>query len=117
MTLVDTSVWIDHFRAGDPGLTRELQQGRVAVHPFVIGELAVGHLRRRAEILELLAELPTIDVSPHTVVLQFVDQHALDATGIGWIDAHLLCGATRAGVPIWTRDLKLRKQAATLGLT
>nr|MBA2670032.1 type II toxin-antitoxin system VapC family toxin [Gemmatimonadota bacterium] len=45
MILTDTSVWIDHLRAGDPALSALLEQGRVLVHPFVLGELACGNLR------------------------------------------------------------------------
>ena len=81
-----------------------------------VGELALGHLRSRAETLELLVELPGLEVSAHGDVLRFVEEHKLNATGIGWVDAHLLCATEAAGVRIWTRDLKLRKQAAGLGL-
>lgn len=116
MSLVDTSVWIDHFRATMPGLVRELKAGVVLTHPFVIGELALGQLRRRAETLQLLADVSGLEVSAHDAVLRFVDDHRLHATGIGWVDAHLLCSAAAAGASIWTHDVKLRKQAARLGL-
>lgn len=42
MILVDTSIWIDHFRAGDPALIRLQEASRVSAHVFVIGELACG---------------------------------------------------------------------------
>ena len=44
--LVDTSVWIDHFRRSDPALSDALDRGDVQCHDFVIGELACpgGHL-------------------------------------------------------------------------
>jgi len=114
--LVDTSVWIDHFRVGMPGLVEDLQAGAVIRHPFVIGELALGHLRKRAEILGLLANLPTLEVSAHDAVLRFIDDRRLAATGIGWVDAHLLCAAASGGASISTRDIKLHKQAARLAL-
>ncbi len=116
MILVDTSVWIDHFRAATPELVEDLQAGLVITHPFVMGELALGQLRKRSEILGLLANLPSIEVSTHDAVLRFIDDHRLSATGIGWVDAHLLCAAAGASVSISTRDIKLRKQAARLGL-
>ena len=45
MILVDTSVWVYHLRQGDAALADTLQQGQVAMHPFVVGELACGGLR------------------------------------------------------------------------
>ena len=113
--LIDTSVWIDHFRSTVPELVRSLHEGLVVTHPFVIGELAVGHLRNRAETLGLLAELPGLPLSAHDDVLRFIEVHDLSATGIGWVDAHLLCATAAAGVPVWTRDVTLRKQAARCG--
>ena len=44
MILVDTSVWIDHFRRRGASLVHLLDAGLVLCHPFVIGELACGHL-------------------------------------------------------------------------
>ncbi|MEO5894455.1 MAG: PIN domain-containing protein [Vicinamibacterales bacterium] len=116
MTLVDTAVWIDHFRASLPALVRMLHDGEVAGHVFVVGELVLGHLRRREETVALLAELPTLKTASHDDLLRFVGKHALAGTGVGWIDAHLLCAAASAGVPLWTHDRALRKQAARLGL-
>lgn len=46
MVLVDTSVWIDHFRKGNTHLKEILVTGRVACNPFVIGELACGNLNK-----------------------------------------------------------------------
>ena len=40
--LVDTSVWVDHFRQANPTLAALLESDRVLVHPMVIGELACG---------------------------------------------------------------------------
>lgn len=49
MILVDTSVWIEHLRAGDQTLTDMLDSGLVLGHPWVVGELALGHLSRRTK--------------------------------------------------------------------
>jgi predicted nucleic acid-binding protein len=58
--LVDTSVWVDHFRAADSRLAELLQDGQVLCHPFVVGELACVSLRCRAVVLSLLADLPRL---------------------------------------------------------
>lgn len=116
MILVDTSVWIDHFHRSIPALVRDLENGAVASHPFVVGELALGSLRHRAETVDLLTELPALDVAAHDEVLQFVHRHGLPGSGLGWIDAHLLCAAAVADRLIWTHDRNLRARAAKLGL-
>lgn len=114
MTLVDTSVWIDHFRKSNPEVVQRLHDDAVACHPFVIGELALGNLRHRTEILELLQALPTLDVAPDRSVLAFVDRNRLAATG--WVDAHLLAAVDAAGIDLLTHDSRLRRQAARLRL-
>lgn len=58
MILVDTSIWIDHLRAGDDLLAKLLNAGRVLTHPLVIGELALGEMRQRGAILDALSNLP-----------------------------------------------------------
>ena len=45
--------------------------------PFVIGELSLGHLRRRVEILALLASLPSATLARHKEVLSFVESRQL----------------------------------------
>lgn len=114
MILVDTSVWIDHFRAALPRLVRALHDSDVTSHPFVIGELALGTLRRREETISLLQELPALPIVTHGDVMQFVERHALG--GIGWVDAHLLCAAAGSRLGIWTHDRQLRRQADRLAL-
>lgn len=107
MVLADTSVWIHHFRHDLPELRAALDDGSVVVHPFVIGALACGTLRRRREILEDLAELPAVDVAEHGEVLAMVEGRRLAGSGIGWLDAHLLASARIARVRLWTLDRAL----------
>ncbi len=116
MILVDTSVWIDHLRGRDRALAAPLLDGRVVCHPFVIGELAVGSLRNRSEILSLLATLPAAPVVSHEEMLAFIDAHALMGLGLGWIDVHLLASARLTGQPLWTRDRRLARAASRLGV-
>lgn len=116
MTLVDTSVWIDHLRRSDGQLQRLLEDGVVGVHEFVLGELALGHLKRRGEVLALLENLTRLPVAAHREVVHFVHAHDLQGSGIGWVDAHLLCAARIARWTVWTADGKLRGVARRLGM-
>jgi predicted nucleic acid-binding protein len=70
--LVDTSVWIKHLRESDKTLVRLLEQGLVASHPFIIGELACGGIKNRYEIIDLLNDLPSIDILDHYDIMEFV---------------------------------------------
>ena len=117
MILVDTSVWIDHLRAGDAELSALLNGSKVLMHPFVLGELACGNLRNRTEVLALLKNLPRAVVATDEEVLFFIERHALMDRGIGYVDVHLLAAVTLDGVTkIWTRDKRLRTGADALGL-
>ena len=117
MVLVDTSVWIDHFRKADPLLARLLRAGAVASHGCVIGELALGHLRERATILELLQALPSFPTLSDASVLEFVRDAELAGTGVGWVDAHLLAAVNTAREGrLLTADTRLRSVAMRLGL-
>ena len=116
MTLVDTSVWVEHLRRGTSRLRDLLEGGLVLCHPFVAGELACGSLRNRVEILSLMAELPHTTVARHDEVLELVDRQRLRGRGLGWIDAHLLASALLTHCPLWTRDRALARAARDLGI-
>ena len=117
MILVDTSVWIEHLRSDSATLAELLDDGEVLGHPFVLGELALGNLRQRDEILRVLRRLPQATSASHGEVLQFVDRETLFGRGIGYIDAHLLAAARLStGTKLWTRDRRLLAVAAQLGL-
>jgi predicted nucleic acid-binding protein len=116
MTLVDTSVWVDHFRGEDKTVKRLLLDSEVLVHPFVFGELSLGKMRNRPEIMSLLANLPQAQVAQHGEVLHLVEARGLAGTGVGWIDAHLAASALLAGARLLTRDKALARAAKRLGL-
>ena len=116
MVLVDTSVWVNHLRRGDPHLRDLLRDGMVLCHAWVIGELACGNLRRRTEILGLLEDLPGAEVADHAEVLEFIERRRLMGRGVGYIDVHLLASALLSHVPLWTTDKPLARVAADLGV-
>lgn len=117
MILVDTSVWIDYFRNGDALLAEWLKQERVLVHPFVLGEIALGQWRRREVILAGLREQFWATVADDDEVLGFIDRHGLDGCGIGYIDAHLLASVMLTpGARLCTHDKRLQAVAQRLKL-
>jgi predicted nucleic acid-binding protein len=117
LILVDTSVWIDHLRASDDLLATLLDTGRVLMHPFVIGELALGKMRQREVILAALSDLPRAEVATDAEVLGFVNRQTLFGRGVGYVDVHLLASVRlTAGSQLWTRDNRLCGVAEELGL-
>ena len=114
--LVDTSVWVDHFRNDNATLAEHLDKGEVWCHPFVIGELACGNLARRSEVLSLLAALPRAPEASHAEVLILVESHRLMGRGLGWIDVHLLASARLGHTRLWTIDRRLAAAARELAV-
>jgi predicted nucleic acid-binding protein len=114
--LVDTSVWIKHLREGDQTLTRLLEQGLVACHPFIIGEIACGGIKNRYEIISLLNDLPSTDILDHSDIMEFIENRKIMNKGIGYIDVHLLGSALVSETPLWTFDKALRKIAIQLSI-
>lgn len=118
MILVDSSVWVDHLRQGDPRLVGLLQTSQVLTHPFVVGELALGSLKNREAILDSLRELPHVGTASDDEVFDFIERNALFSLGIGYIDVHLLAATRlRGGARLWTRDKRLRTVADQLRLS
>ena len=116
MVLADTSVWIQHFRRGEPALAAQLSDGLVLMHPFISGELACGNLKGRAAILSNLQTLPPAELASHKEVLQLIEDRRLWGRGLAWVDMHLLASALLSRCGFWTLDKKLAGAAVELGL-
>lgn len=118
MILVDTSIWVDHLRSGDMALSGLLGHGAVLVHPWIAGELALGNLSHRAEVIGLLRALPQATIADDNEVLVLIEREALYGTGIGYVDAQLLASAKLTpDASLWTRDTRLSAAATRLGLS
>jgi predicted nucleic acid-binding protein len=117
MVLVDTSIWVSHFRKGNPHLALLLSNGEVACHPFVLGELACGNIRNREEILSLLQALPMAETAGHNEILHFIEHNQLMGKGLGYIDVHLLASAMLTKIPLWTSDRSLKAASSELGVS
>ena len=116
MVLVDTSIWISHLRDGNVGLEVLLNDGSVICHPFIVGELACGHLKNRSEILSLLQALPMATNADNEEVMRFIENYHLMGKGLGYIDMHLLASAILSKIPLWTFDKKLQEVSDKMGL-
>lgn len=116
MTLVDTSVWIDHFRKPEPALIQLLDNGMAGMHPHVLGELACGNLKDRDGTLRLLRALPQAPVANEAEVYYLLDTYRLWGTGLGWVDLHLLAAAAVAGWRLMTADDAMNRAAAKAGI-
>jgi predicted nucleic acid-binding protein len=114
--LVDTSVWVEHLRCGLPRVAALLQEEKVLIHPWVIGELACGNLHNRGEVLELLQGLPAAVVASDREVLLLIEQDQLMGRGIGYVDAHLLAATKLSHCQLWTQDRRLAALAQDRGL-
>jgi len=112
--LVDTSVWVEHFRHGSPRLAALLNADQVLCHPFVLGELACEYLQKRVEILGLLGALPGARLAEHREAIHLVESARLYGLGLGWIDVHLLVSALLTQCGFWTLDKTLHQIAQSL---
>lgn len=117
MIIVDTSVWIDHLRAGEPLLAERLESELILTHPWVIGELALGTLAPRSPILGLLGALPEASVASEREILELIRLEQLGGSGIGYVDAQLLASCRLSNAVLWTADRRLGQAAQRLAIS
>jgi len=116
LVLADTSIWVDHLRKGNTLFAEMLAESAILMHPCVIGELAMGTLKNRAEILRFLQAMPEAEAATDDEVLHVIGSKQLWGLGIGWIDAHMLASTLlTAACALWTLDGPLRNVAAKAG--
>ena len=90
VVLADSSVWIANFRIADDLFAELGRSRRLRMHPFVLGELALGSLPRRRQTLADLGAIRIVTVATHDEVMGLVEREKLFGTGIGYVDTHLL---------------------------
>jgi len=118
IVLVDTSVWIRFLSNRAPYAARLeelLSRGEACGHDFVYGELLIGDLGGRKQLLADYHQIHQAPVVPHDDVVAFVRSRRIHGRGIGWIDAHLLASALVERLALWTTDPRLRALAKELG--
>lgn len=117
MYLVDTSVWINHFRKSDVTLIDALNKNLVHCHPFIAGELALGSIKDRKRIIEMLGDLPSAVVAEDGEIMRMIEVHKLYGKGLGYIDTHLLASTLISrNLKLWTTDKRLKASAKKLGV-
>ena len=118
MILIDTSVWVDHFRRPIADVERLARAVRIVQHPFVTGELAVGDLKYPEATLAFLSQdLTRARVATEAEFLGFLANEKLAATGIGFVDVHLLAACRlMPGTTLWSRDKRLGRWAQAVGV-
>lgn len=114
--LVDTSVWVAHFKLRNDHLAALLEGGAVLCHPHVVVEVACGTPPARRTVLSLLSAMdPAPQASPEEL-LALIQRRSLHGRGCGYVDISLLASTLlRAGTWLWTLDKRLDALADELG--
>jgi predicted nucleic acid-binding protein len=116
LVIVDTCVWVKHFRNSMPDLISLLGRGEVAAHPVVIGELAVGNLHQRVQTLADLRSLVRPAEASFEYTLDLVERQHLFGKGLSWGDVQLLAACELNNLRLWTLDQRLEVAAQSMSL-
>lgn len=117
MIVVDTSVWVDHLRGLPTRLQSLLGQGRIVLHPFVMGELLLNGLPPNSQCVNDLDDLPQAPIASPNEAAAFIGWAKLAGKGVGYVDTHLLVSAKlMPGGCVLTLDRNLNEQAERLAL-
>ena len=116
MIVIDANIWIDHIRHANPHLGDLLKADRANIHPYTIGEVGLGSLARRSEVIEQLGQIPGTPIAEHQEVMAFIGLNGLAGTGVGYVDCHLLTTALLQGGSVWTNDKRLAAHARRLAI-
>ena len=115
--LVDTSVWVDHFRKNNHSLIILLEQDLVMAHPMVVGELACGTPPARSQTLSDLSSLQQTQQASIGEVMAFIEREKLYGLGCGLVDIILLASTLMTpDVELWTLDKRLSDLADRFGV-
>jgi predicted nucleic acid-binding protein len=111
--LVDTSVWVDHLRTGNPRLSALLEQSQVLMHPWVLGELALGGVTRNPAVATLIRALPRAPLVSESELTGFIRARSLHGRGIGYVDAQPLASTVLGSDAVLRSSEKGLRAAAT----
>jgi predicted nucleic acid-binding protein len=116
--LIDTSVWIDHFRKGNSALVELITLDLTLAHPMVILEIACGTPPApRVQTLNYLSQLKLCNQASLREVMEFIEQEKLYGLGCGLVDMTLLASTLiTPGTELWTLDKRLADLAERFGV-
>ncbi len=107
--LVDTSVWVDHFKNRNDALVSLLVSDQALTHPMVLVELACGTPPApRARTLGDIGLLQPARQASLAEVVAFIEHEKLHGLGCGLVDVSLLASTLiTPGARLWTLDQRL----------
>jgi predicted nucleic acid-binding protein len=111
--LVDSSVWVGHFKQRNEHLVALLEADLVLCHPFIVAEIACGTPPSRKEIISMLSQLESAPLATQHELLAMLDARQLYGRGCGFVDLSLLASALLSEKTlIWTLDKSFERLAA-----
>lgn len=115
--LIDTSVWVDHFRNRNVALVELIEMDLALNHPMVLVELACGTPPApRAQTLHTLGLLRPCNQASLQEVMDFIEREKLYGIGCGLVDMSLLAATLiTPGARLWTLDKRLAEMAGRFG--
>ena len=113
--LVDSSVWVGHFKQRNEHLVTLLEDGAVLCHPYIVAEVACGTPPSRRVIIAMLIELESSPVATQDELLAMIEARRLYGRGCGLVDLSLLASILiNEKALIWTLDKRLELLASEL---
>jgi len=116
--LVDTSIWIHHFRLRNETLVGLMENDLALTHPLVVAELACGSMdSSRIQTLSYIENLSTSTNVSLRKVRQFIEFEKLHGLGCGIVDLMLLASALNTpATELWTFDKRLAMLCRRFGV-
>src|ERR1700712_4411463 len=116
--LIDTSVWVDHFRRSCPKLVQLITSDQALTHPVVLVELACG--TPPAPRLRTLSDIGLLQHAKHATwaeVMELIEARQFYGRGCGSSDLTLLASTlVTPGASLWTLDKRLALLAGELDI-
>lgn len=116
-TLVDSSVWISHFKTPNLRLISLLENTYVVTHSFILTELYLGIPKNKKEIFSRLNHIPVLRSISYAELCFFIDEFNLAGKGLGLVDTSILASAYLNDVSLYTLDKKLAAAARRIGIS
>lgn len=115
--LIDTSVWVRHFKQNDSQVVLLAATDQVLTHSLVLGELACGTPPERKRTLADFALLSKAKEASLEEVVYFIEAEKLYGKGCGFIDLSLLASTlVTPSAKLWTLDKRLAQLAYRFGV-